>query len=286
MRKIRTFKHSGNLGDIIYALPAIIALGGGILYIATDDYPPRISADAPHPKPMSLDTVMQMTDFLRSQPYLKDVRPYGGEIVDYDLDQFREYVVHDKAGWRVHLACWHLSTFAVRFDLCRTWLHHVKPTYVNDIVVSYSSNNADHSGGLNWNVLEDYLDKSIFVGFENEYSAFKEYTGLDMPFFEAKNITELARVIRGSKLLISNQCFSFALAEGMKRPRVLDVLRLRSNSLPQSCSGHLHLDKEIIHKYLHARWSFLPPRFINRRIAKKMNEDYHINYEGDAIAES
>ena len=31
-----TFKHSGDLGDIIFSLPTIKALGGGILYLDPD----------------------------------------------------------------------------------------------------------------------------------------------------------------------------------------------------------------------------------------------------------
>jgi hypothetical protein len=286
IRKVRTFKHSGNLGDIIYALPTIMALGSGILHIATGDYPPLISAEAPHPIPLSSDIVDQMVAFLKIQPYLKDVKPYGGEVVDYDLDCFREYVVNDRALWKVHLAYWHLKTFNVRFDLWQRWLFNIASSYVNDIVVTYSVNNATHCGVFNWRVLEDYIDKCIFLGFENEYYEFKKYTGLEISFLKAKNIVELAQVIKGSKLLISNQSFCFALAEAMKHPRVLDVLRLRSNSLPQSCNGYINLNKEIIDKYLFRKWTFSPPRFIDRWVTKKMNDEYHKNIEGDAVVES
>jgi hypothetical protein len=230
--------------------------------------------------------VDQMAALLRSQYYLKDVRPYRGEVVDYDLDIFREYVVGNPALWKVHLACWHLNSFHVQFDLCRPWLFDIAPRYVNDIVVTYSVKNESHSGSFNWRVLEDYLDKCVFLGFENEYFEFKTIAGLEINYHRAENITELARVIKGSKLLISNQSFGFALAEAMKHPRVLDVLRLRSNSLPQSCNGHLNLDKKIIDKYLSWKRIFSPPRFISRLIAQKMNDDYHKNIEGDEVVES
>jgi hypothetical protein len=286
MRKVRTFKHSGNLGDIIYALPTIMTLGGGVLYIASGDYPPLISAAAPPLFPLSPDVVDQMVAFLKNQPYLQDVRRYGGEVVDYDLDSFREYVVSDRALWKVHLAYWHLRSFHVRFDLCQPWLFNIASSYLNDIVVTYSVKNASPSGLFKWRVLENYLDKCIFLGFENEYYEFKKYTGLEISFYKVKNIAELARVIRGSKLLISNQCFGFALAEAMKHPRVLDVFRLRSNSLPQSCNGYINLNKKIIDKYLLGKWMFSPPRFIDRLIAKKMNYDYHKSIEGDAVIEA
>jgi hypothetical protein len=286
MKKVRTFKHSGNLGDIIYALPTIKALGGGVLYIASGVYSPRISAAAPHPFPLSTNIVDQMTAFLKSQFYLKDVRPYGGEIIDYDLDIFREYVVSDRALWKVHLADWHLKSFHVQFDLCRPWLFDIAPRYVHDIVVTYSVKNESRDGSFNWRVLEDYVDKCVFLGFENEYYEFKKHTGLEINCHEAENITEFARVIRGSKLLISNQSFGFALTEAMKHPRVLDVLRLRSNALPQSSNGHIHIDKKIIDKYLSWKRIFSPPRFISRSIAQKMNYDYHKNIEGDDVVDS
>lgn len=285
MPDVRTFKHSGNLGDIIYALPTIIALGGGILYIATNDHPPLISPDAPHPFPLSSDIIDQMADLLKTQPYLKDVRLYGGEAVDYDLDCFREYVVNDRALWKIHLAHWHLIKFNVRFDLCQQWLFNIAASHVKDIVVTYSTKNAAPSGIFNWQALEDYTDQCIFLGFENEYHAFKKRTGLEISFLTVRDIVELAQVIKGSKLLISNQSFGFALAEAMKHPRFLDVLRLRSNSLPQSCNGYVSLNKETINKYLFGKWTFSPPRFIDRLVAKRRNSKYHKDIEGDAIAE-
>jgi len=286
MQKVRTFKHSGNFGDIIYALPTIIALGGGILYIASGDYPPLIRAGAPPPFPLSSESVHQIAALLKNQPYLRDVRPYDGETVDYDLDRFRDYVVNDRALWKVHLAHWHLRSFQVRFDLCQPWLFNIIPNPVNNIVVMFSVKNASPSGFFNWKALEDYPDQCIFLGFENEYDEFKKYTGLDINYLMVKNIVELARIIKGSRLFVGNQCFGFALAEAMKHPRVLEVLRLRSNSLPQSCNGYLNLHQKIIDKYLYARWIWSPPRFIDRWLTKKMNDDYHRNIEGDDVAES
>jgi hypothetical protein len=35
---LKTFLHGGDLGDVIYALPAIRALGGGCLYLSEANY--------------------------------------------------------------------------------------------------------------------------------------------------------------------------------------------------------------------------------------------------------
>ena len=286
MSKIPTFKHSGNLGDIIYALPTIIALGGGVLYVATRDHPPIISAKAPQPFPLSSLAVAQLSVFLKDQPCLKDVRPYSGEVIDYDLDRFREYVLDDRALWKVHLAKWHLKTFHVQFDLSYPWLFNITANYVNDIVVTYSVKNATHSDSFDWPVLKTYQERCVFLGYADEYYEFTKATGLTIKFYQVESISQLAQVIKGSKLLISNQSFGFALAEAMKHPRILDVLRLRSNSLPQSANGYINLNDKIINKYLVGKHSWSLPGFVNRWIAKKRNIEYHKNAEGNAVIDS
>lgn len=270
MNKIRTFKHSGNLGDIIYALPTIIALDGGVLYLATGDYKPSIRSDAPKPSPFSYISAIQMIALLKNQPYLKDVKIYSGESVDYDLDQFREHAFSDGFLSEDHLAEWHLKIFDVHFDLCNRWLYNISPTHINDIIITYSLRSVDNAKLFNWKVLGDYESKCSFIGFKDEYFEFKKRTGLNIEYWQVNNILEMAQAIKGSKLLVSNQTLGFALAEAMKHPRILDVLYFKSNSLPQlrnlpqSCNGHTKINKKIIDKYLHKRSNLRIPHALDR----------------------
>ena len=61
---------------------------------------------------------------------------------------------------------------------------------------------------------------------------------------------DFASAIRGSKLYIGNQSLGFALAEGMKHPRVLEVYHAMNNCQPQSANGYTHLDDAVIQSYL------------------------------------
>jgi hypothetical protein len=87
----KTFKHSGDMGDIIYSLPTIRAMGGGVLYMD-----PEGGLKSPLVKWVGRDrtklcaaTIESAMPLLRLQPYLEDVRFWRGEQVEFDLDTFR-----------------------------------------------------------------------------------------------------------------------------------------------------------------------------------------------------
>src|SRR5580765_1733925 len=105
----KTFKHSGDLGDIIFSLPTIRALGGGVLYLdpTGGETEPRVK------EPLKLRTHTKLTaaaiDSLRPllllQEYIADVRFWGGEPVDHNLDEFR------RSAPQLNLADAHLQAF-------------------------------------------------------------------------------------------------------------------------------------------------------------------------------
>ena len=90
---MNTFKHSGDLGDIIYSLPTIRALGGGILYLdpAGGESDPYIRAQCVDGKTrLNKQTIDFLSPLLKLQPYITDVRYWNGEKVTYNLDEFRQ----------------------------------------------------------------------------------------------------------------------------------------------------------------------------------------------------
>lgn len=229
---VRTFRHSGNLGDIIFSLPAIIALGGGRLYLSNNT--PGVET-----RPFSDAMLDQMIELLKTQSYLKDVRRYDGERIDYDLDEFRKiFSCHD------HIARWHLKAFNVNFDLTKPWLENIEPIRSREIVVNNTFRDRDVP--LDWKVLEGLEDRTIFVGLEHEYKAFREVIGLDVPWRPTATLLELARVIKGARLFIGNQSFGFALAEAMKVPRILEIHHHCPSCLPLSGNARTILTEKIL----------------------------------------
>lgn len=250
------FKHSGNLGDIIYSLPTIIALGGGALYLS--DGRGKLQ------KPMTGGMIEQMIELLQRQPYLSAVLPYRDEKVDLDLDRFRDDY---GPGSDVHLAVRHLKTFGADYDLSLPWLENIEPLYVGDIVIHNSLRWRDLS--LNWRVLREFQDQCVFIGFKNEYRAFQRKTGLKVRFRESKNILELAGAIRASKLFIGNQSLGFALAEALKQPRILEVSYQEPDVMPQSYNGHILITKKLINYYLRKRRIYCPEKKKANLMARK-----------------
>lgn len=252
----RTFKHSGNLGDIIFSLPTIIALGGGILYIS--------DGKGKLVRPMSKTMIGQMIELLKKQPYLTDVRPYNNEKIDYDLDKFRAGY---GPGFEIHLAVRHLTTFGVDFDLSLPWLENIEPLYLGDIVIQNGFRARDVA--LNWRVLKGFEDKCVFVGFKHEHRKFQRMTRLKVRFHQLNSILELARAIKGSKLFVGNQSLGFALAEAMKQPRVLEVSYQEPSGMPQSYNGHILLSKKLIQYYLKGEHPYRPEKKMANLMARK-----------------
>jgi len=245
---MKTFKHNGNLGDIIYSLPTIIALGGGTLYVGNGTGNLGISEGCPMPRPITALMVSQIIELLKLQTYLLDVRPYNNEDVDFNLDKFRErYSVIE------HLARAHLKTFGMKFNLGCAWLENITPCYINDIIITRSERYISNLNKFNWQALRGYEDRCVFVGFEEEYIKFKECTGLSIKRYPVRSILEYAKIIKGSKLFIGNQSLGFALAEGMKHPRILEIYYFCSNCMPQSANGHIILNKSLVKRTLYSK---------------------------------
>ena len=245
----KTFKHSGNLGDIIYSLPTIIALGGGILYLNNRMDELRINKKAPlPPSVLTADMMSEIIELLKLQPCLSDVRFYNNEPIDFDLDKFREF--YSRYNRCSHLAYGHLNTFGVKFNLNLPWLENIKPIYVKDIIVNRSVRNLSPSNKFNYSALRGYEDRCVFIGFDSEYKKFLSDAGLNIQRHAPTTILEFAGIIKGSRLFVGNQSLGFALAEAMKHPRALEISYLFPNCLPQSMNGHIKLSKGLVKRAL------------------------------------
>lgn len=244
------FKHSGARGDIIYSLPTIKALlkanncESANLYISTDESGVYVG------KPMSLDDISDMAELLVTQEYIKNVYHYNGQKIDFDLDDFRKIIngeeTKDSDG---HLASIHLVSFDVDYDLSLPWIDNTNFDKVSlaEIAICRSSRYHDF---FPWDVLSEYLDKCIFIGYEEEHEAFVKETGMPVKYHKPSSIMNIAEIISGAKLFIGNQSFPYSIAEAMKIPRVLEVCSNCPNCNPKDERGHITLNKEIIESAL------------------------------------
>ena len=229
------FRHSGNLGDIIYSLPTIIAFGGGELLIDAKVQPNELHADAIPPTAMTNRSVEELLELLRLQPYISRADIYRGETVDVNLNLFR-----NQLRWPEHLAHVYLRTFRQQFDLTQPWLQAGEPLPLKDIVIAHSGRYL-HRLRLQWDLLKHMESRCLFIGDEEQHAAFSRHSGLLIERAAPMSILMFARVIRGSRMFIGNQSLGFALAEALKHPRVLEVCLRHPNCIPQSCNGYTRL---------------------------------------------
>ena len=145
------FYHSGSMGDIIYSIPAVKLLGGGTYYLKKGNH-----YNALH-------------TLLRTLPFVDDVICTSRQkpTVEYfDLDQYR-VIYYKNKNW--HLAKCHCELTGIKYDLSVPWLE-VEPIHKAEIIINRTKRyNED---GIQWELLKDYADCVLFVGFKKEWNAF------------------------------------------------------------------------------------------------------------------
>jgi hypothetical protein len=235
-KDVYSFKHSGNAGDIIYALPVILALCNGKkadLHLQVDQ--PGHYGKNPHPLGnLMLTTKMvdMLTPLLQSQDYINSCSVYDpSTTIDFDLDIVRQYPWYMSRG---DLCRHYFLAFAAYYDLQHAWLKVDPDTDYNDTIVIARSQRYN-APGIDYSFLQQY-PKLVFIGIEVEYEIMKEkLPGLQ--FKKVNDFLHMARIIAGSRLFIGNQSFPYAIAEALKTNRLLEVYFQSPNVIPTGNSA-------------------------------------------------
>ena len=244
---METFKHSGNLGDIIASLPAIQVLGGGVLHLSTSP----INNNSGGRSFLTEEHIEQIKPLLEKQDYIKSVGIHNGKTCDFDLDSWRLGKLDIRT---TNLAEMQLKLLDLSFDLSKPWLSvnaldvfsnldsapHVE--FKKEIIISRTDRY--NNDLFPWDEILSLFPtrKILFVGLENDYAAFQHN---EIEFYRAKDILELASIIKGGKLFIGNQSLSWWLAESLKVDRWLEACPAWPNSMPLSDNGRFFISPAI-----------------------------------------
>jgi hypothetical protein len=216
------FKHSGLIGDLIYSIPAMIALAKGKkihlhLNINQKAIYKKNMRHHNNNKMLNEGSVFFLSPLFLKQPNFVVCDILENQRVDYDLDILRKlpFILNTHNITRLNLL-----TFGVSSDLSKPWLF-VKPdlSFENEIIIARSFRY--RTPGIDYSFLEAY-NNLTFVGLEDEFEDMKKVIP-SLKYKLTKNAYELASVINGSKLFIGNQSFPFAIAEALKVSRVLEI---------------------------------------------------------------
>ncbi len=231
-------KHSGNVGDICNALPAIEAFSA----LDTVDLLLTTGASQHFSEPHPLGNVRltpewaeSLAPLLRAQSYINSVEVLPQEVLKgkrfagcpiMDLDNFRLLGLSYDEG-----PCqrWFLWLTGLHADLSQACLTVEPSAELKDCwVVSRTSRN--HNRTIDRRGLTGL--PLVFVGLPEEYAAFRQELP-NVPYRPVKDWLELAQLLAGSKGLIANQGGIFALAECLKVPRLLETPLSHANVYPQ-----------------------------------------------------
>lgn len=227
------FYHDGSLGDIIYSLPTVKAMGGGNYFI------------------MKKRHYGPMKRLLDLQPYIEMVG-YGGWPTNGGVDLRKYRQVANRAitgGERKHLADCHAETCNITIDRESAWIEDLEPLDFADITINRSLRYHDKMG-IDYCMLDNRGRQIIFLGRIEEYREFTQMYPIKCWHYECEDALEMARIIIGSKLFVGNQSLGFALAEAMKVPRILEVCIAKDNCRPAGKDGHVELTYDLIERYL------------------------------------
>jgi hypothetical protein len=216
---LRWFGHSGDMGDIIYALPTIRASAGGILYLYHQAGKTSHGMDAIR--------VRSLASLLLLQPYIEDVIfcPDGHppHAPDHDLNGFRDHWRHGR-----NLADMHLATHGLGPEhRNEQWLTVDVSTPVQPVIFARSLRyqNPRFPWRRIWQKLKS---RAGFIGTCAEHQAFCAAVGW-VPRVDTPDLAAVTRTIAECDLFVGNQSCPAAIAEGLKRPMILEVYPRQAN---------------------------------------------------------
>lgn len=228
--QMNKYYHSGKLGDIIYSLPTVRAMGMGEMILNVSN------ADFENIAPL-LRAAIQVR-----QGSMSDTT---GSIIN--LNRFRQHPKTDK----IHLVDSHAEMQGVKVSKQPwIWLNVPRSGYA---VINRSGRHQDKF--MNWRKelkhLRDQYGAVVFLGTREEHAAFEKQYKILIRYQRTDNLLEAARVIMGAAMFSGNQSALLAIRQAMGLP-----YRMEQSPHHSNCTTGLPHEKilnpvtRVIHKIL------------------------------------
>jgi hypothetical protein len=225
---MKTFKHSGDLGDIVYSLSVIKVLGGGTLYLDIE-----AGKDDPYcQQQLSIwggSTKFNRSGFdfllplLKNQSYIHDVKIYNGENIDFNLNKMRFTLMNQNNPKKQHclLNAYHESFSLPDYDVNQPWLDCGDPIYLEKkIAVTRSPR---YQGAYTFLAANRSIisEDGVFLGSRKEHDLFEWTFNTKIEFFDTNSALDVAKIISGCEKVISNSTFGLAVAVGLPNKSII-----------------------------------------------------------------
>jgi hypothetical protein len=226
----------GHLGDIIYSIPAMLALSKGKkinLYLDTTVKNTYTKAEKHNSETtLTKKSVDFIQSLILSQPHFIVSKELVDESYDYNLDDRKQYPFDYKYG---NIVRWYFLTYGITYNTTLPWLH-VKPNkdFSQSIIIARSFRY--RSPEIDYSFLSKY-NNVCFVGLPDEFEDMQKQIP-NITYIKTATALDLAEIIASSKLFIGNQSFPFSIAEALKVKRVLEVYFLCPNVMVDGDNGY------------------------------------------------
>lgn len=200
-----SFYIRGACGDILYSLPAIQSMGGGVIY---NGLPIRLHH--------ALKPLMDL------QPCVEGFYHESERGLPKGFINLEDFVHLQRNPF--HICESFAKALYVKIDYKDGWLvpvgnKGVGPTYAAINVTSrYRDKLFDWRREVNWLLRHTEHHKVVFVGTYDEYNKFKaEWGNNGITWMHTENMLQVARIIQNAKYFSGTQSACLAIAEGLGR---------------------------------------------------------------------
>lgn len=219
---MNVYRHTGDLGDIVAGLAVMRELGHGQLILGNVN-------GAGAREPMSEQRYASIAPLLERQPYLCGVsHEHDARGVTHDFADFR--LTSARIGEEHTLVNWQGDYFGIDVEVS-PWLHGAIPSEETRGKAVFSRTTRYHGHNFNWPAIANEWPNAIFVGLEDEHREFCQKAKKQVPWRPTSNLLEVAELIAGSEILISNQCVASWIAMAMGHRLIQEVCHWSVNSI-------------------------------------------------------
>lgn len=183
-------------------------------------------------EPMTLERYAAIAPLLERQPYINalsfehDPRGLTHSTVNFRATKMREGEAHNLVNWQADF-------FGLRQDVdLSPWIEGIEPSEESKGKTIFARTLRYRNPQWNWRLVADqYAANALFVGHEDEWRDLCQQTGRQIPWRKTDNLLQVAELIKGSDLLISNQTVHWWIAFGIGHPTIQESDPANLNSI-------------------------------------------------------
>src|SRR5579872_781066 len=227
----KTAAISGGVGDAIYSIPVMRALGVTRLYIKENFYHPPFGSMHSVLKPL---LELQGIECLPTKGGLDFEIYEDGLQFDYDLDTWR----HERGLGRNHIMFSMLTHWRKFYrEWRRPWLHNI-PVSQGDYSLIFLSWRWRDGSKVDWKKIYDSIPRPVyFIGLPEDHELFEREAG-QIEWKKTMDLLEMAQLIAGCRALYCNQGVALVIAQGLGKEYLCAFKPTKTNCMMRTPNEH------------------------------------------------